>query len=357
MQLWKLPTVIQQKVITVSEIRNQQIRLASRPSGWVTAENFVMSEEAVAKPRDGEVLVRNIFMSVDPYMRGRMNDVKSYIPPFQVGEVLQAGVVGQVIESKFDGIAEGDYVNGMLGWENYSISDGRLLRKIPATGAPLSYHLGILGMPGMTAYVGLTKIAAAKAGDNVFVTAASGAVGSVVGQIAKILGCKVAGCAGSDEKVALLKAEFGYGAGFNYKTSESLNDSVAKVCPKGIEVLFENVGGDIFEAALWNMRNYGRVALCGMISDYNLEEPRPGPRGMMLIVGRRLTLRGFIVSDHPEACEEYVKKASGWLQEGKLNYRETIATGIENAPQAFIDLLKGRNTGKQIVQLADDDSR
>lgn len=332
---------------------NKQIRLASRPSGWVDAENFSVAEEAVAKPVAGEVLVRNIFMSVDPYMRGRMNDVKSYIPPFQIGEVLQAGVVGQVIESKFDGIAEGDFVMGMLGWENYSVSDGRLLRKIPAGPVPLSYHLGILGMPGMTAYVGLHKIAEAKAGDNVFVTAASGAVGSVVGQLAKIHGCRVAGSAGSDEKVASLTEDFGYDAAFNYKTSTSLGDSVRDACPAGVDVLFENVGGDILEAVLWNMRDYGRIALCGMIADYNLEEPQPGPRGMMLMVGRRLKMQGFIVTDHPDACEEYVGKAIGWLQEGKLTYRESIADGVENAPQAFIDLLKGRNTGKQIVQLSD----
>ena len=334
---------------------NTQIRLASRPSGWVTADNFTVTEESLPEPNDGEVLVRNIYMSVDPYMRSRMNDTKSYIPAFQIGEVLQAGVVGQVVASKFDGIFEGEHVMGMLGWENYSISDGRLLRKIPSGPAPLSYHLGILGMPGMTAYVGLMKMAEANPGDSVFVTAASGAVGSVVGQLAKIHGCHVAGSAGSDDKVALLRDEFGYDAGFNYKTSESLPESVKGVCPEGVDVLFENVGGDIFEAVLWNMRDYGRIALCGMIADYNIEEPQPGPRGMMLMVGRRLTMRGFIVSDHPKWCEEYVGKALGLLQEGKLKYRESIAEGVESAPQAFIDMLKGHNTGKQIVQVSDPD--
>ncbi len=333
---------------------NTQIRLASRPSGWVTADNFSVTEESVAEPADGEVLVRNLYMSVDPYMRGRMNDIKSYIPPFQVGEVLQADVVAQVVSSKFEGIAKGEYVKGMLGWENYSISDGRLLRKIPSGPAPLSYHLGILGMPGMTAYVGLMKIAEAKPGDNVFVTAASGAVGSVVGQLAKIYGCHVAGSAGSDDKVALLTDEFGYDAAFNYKSSESLGESVKDACPKGVDVLFENVGGEIFEAVLCNMRDYGRIALCGMIADYNIDVPQPGPRGMMLMIGRRLTMRGFIVSDHPKWCEEYAGKAIGWLQQGKLTYRESIAEGVENAPQAFIDLLKGRNIGKQIVQLSGD---
>jgi NADPH-dependent curcumin reductase CurA len=339
----------------VTRVVNKQIRLASRPTGWVAADNFNATEGPVAEPANGEVLVRNIFLSVDPYMRGRMNDIRSYIPPFQVGEVLQAGVVGKVVSSRFDGIAEGDYVMGMLGWENYSVTDGRLVRKIPSAAVPLSYHLGILGMPGMTAYVGLMKIAEARPGDNVFVTAASGAVGSVVGQLAKILGCHVAGSAGSDDKVATLMDEFSYDTAFNYKTSESLAESVQQSCPDGVDVLFENVGGDIFEAVLWNMRDYGRVALCGMVAEYNLEEPQPGPRGMILMIGRRLTIRGFIVTDHPEACDEYVKKAIRWLQQGKLRYRESIVEGVENAPQAFIDLLKGRNTGKQIVQLSDID--
>ena len=332
---------------------NKQIRLASRPTGWVTNENFALTEEAIPDPADGEVLIRNIYMSVDPYMRGRMNDVKSYVPPFQIGEVLQASVVGQVVASRYDGVAEGDHVMGMLGWENFSVCDGRLLRKIHAGLAPLSYHLGILGMPGMTAYVGLMKIAKAKPRDNVFVSAASGAVGSVVGQLAKIHGCQVAGSAGSDEKVALLSDEFGYDGAFNYRTSKDLSASLREVSPKGIDVLFENVGGELFEAALWHMRDFGRVALCGMISNYNDEEPQPGPRGMAIIIGRRLTIRGFIVTDKPKACEEYVVKAIQWLEEGKLKYRETIVEGVENAPQAFIDLLKGRNTGKQIVRLSD----
>lgn len=333
-------------------MQNKQVRLASRPSGWVSLENFTLTETEVGEPGPGQVLVRNVFMSVDPYMRGRMNDVKSYIPPFQVGEVLQAGVVGEVVASNFDGIAKGDHVMGMLGWENYSIADGRLLRKLPASAAPLSWHLGILGMPGMTAYVGLMKIAAAKPGDTVFVTAASGAVGSVVGQLARIHGCRVAGTAGADAKVALLKKEFGYNAAFNYKSSKSLVASIKETCPGGIDVLFENVGGELLEAALSNMRDYGRIALCGMIADYNAKEPPPGPRGMMLMIGRRLTMRGFIVTDHPDACEEYIAKAIAWVADGKLVYRETIAEGIENAAQAFINMLQGGNTGKQIVRLS-----
>ncbi len=332
---------------------NKQVRLASRPSGWVTADNFTLTEEAVPEVGQGQLLVRNLFMSVDPYMRGRMNKAKSYVPSFQVGEVLQAGVVGEVIASSNKDYAEGDFVTGMLGWENYSLSDGTGLHKVPKGPAPLSYHLGILGMPGMTAYVGLHTIGKAQPGETVFVSAASGAVGSVVGQLAKLHGCTVTGCAGTDDKVDLLKAEFGYDAAFNYRQSQSLPKSISEICPDGINVDFENVGGEIFEAVLWNMREFGRVALCGMISNYNDEELQPGPRGMTVIIGRRLTIQGFIVTDHLEAGKEYVSKAIRWLAEGKLKYRETIAEGIENAPSAFIDLLQGKNIGKQIVRLAD----
>ena len=337
----------------MSGTSNKQIRLASRPKGWVSERNFRVTEESVAEPGDNQVLVRNIFMSVDPYMRGRMNDAKSYVPPFQTGEVMQAGVVGQIVSSNNQNFAEGDFVTGMLGWENYSISDGTQLRKVPSGPAPLSYYLGILGMPGMTAYIGLFKIADAQPGETVFVSAASGAVGTVVGQLAKIHGCRVTGCAGSDEKVALLQEEFGYDAAFNYRNSKSLPASVQGLCPDGIDVDFENVGGELFEAVLWNMRDYGRIALCGMIANYNDEQLQPGPRGMMLMIARRLKMQGFIVTDHPDAHEEYLAKASAWLAEGKLKYSETIADGIESAPSAFISMLKGGNTGKQIVQLSD----
>lgn len=338
----------------MSNLVNRQILLASRPTGWVQAENFELAETPVAEPGDGEILVRNIYMSVDPYMRGRMNDTKSYVPPFQIGEVLQAGVVGQVVSSRNNDFAEGDYVSGMLGWETYSVSNGEGLHKLTNTDVPLSWYLGILGMPGMTAWVGLTEIAGLKEGESVFVSAASGAVGSVVGQIAKIYNCHVAGCAGSDEKLEILKSEFGYDEAFNYKTSKSIPASIASVSPKGIDVSFENVGGEIFEAVMWNMRDFGRIALCGMISSYNDETLQAGPRGMMSIIGKRLTIKGFIVRDHPQACGEFVQKAAAWIAEGKLKYRETVAEGIENAPAAFISMLQGGNIGKQIVRLSDD---
>ena len=338
----------------MSSRTNTQIRLASRPSGPVTEDNFERTESPLPETPDGHILVRNIYMSVDPYMRGRMNDAKSYVPPFRIGDVLQAGVVGQVVESRNPGFAEGDYVNGMLGWENYSLSNGQGLYKVSKGEAPLSWYLGVLGMPGMTAYVGLFKIADAQPGETVFVSAASGAVGSIVGQLARIHGCRVAGCAGSDEKVRLLKKEFGYHAGFNYRDSESLSESIAAVCPKGIDVNFENVGGQILEATLRNMRMHGRIALCGMIANYNDVRGEPGPRGMMLFIAKRLTLRGFLVIDYPDASKEYVAKASAWVAEGKLKYRETVTPGIENAPTAFIDMMNGRNIGKQIVKLGEE---
>ena len=341
-------------VSKVSASVNKQICLASRPSGWVELDNFELKESAIPDPGEGEILVRNIYMSVDPYMRGRMNDAKSYVPPFAIGEVLQAGVVGEVISSNNPDFSEGDYVNGMLGWENFSLSNGQGLYKIANSDVPLSWYLGILGMPGMTAWVGLTEIAQIKQGESVFISAASGAVGSVAGQIAKIYGCHVAGCASSDEKVELLQSEFGYDSAFNYRTSKSLPKSIAEASGGGIDVNFENVGGEIFEAALWNMREFGRIALCGMIANYNDEEMQPGPRGMMTIIGRRLTIKGFIVTDHPKACDNFTGKAAGWIAEGKLKYRETIAEGVENAPSAFIDLLHGKNIGKQIVRLAED---
>ena len=282
--------------------KNVQVRLARRPRGWVTLEDFELTEGAVPEPAAGQVLVQNLFLSVDPYMRGRMNEGKSYVPPFGLGEVLQAGVVGRVAASRADGWNEGDYVQGMLGWENWSLSNGVGLYRLQDTGAPLSYHLGILGMPGMTAYVGLFVIAGAKPGETVFVSATSGAVGSVAGQLARRHGCRVAGCAGSDEKAALAR-EFGYDNVFNYRDGRPLAEHLARICPQGIDVDFENVGGDIFEAVLQRMRPYGRIALCGMVANYNDAEPAPGPRGMMGIVAKRLTIRGFIVTDHADASQ------------------------------------------------------
>ncbi len=335
---------------------NQRILLASRPVGRPAEEHFAFDEQPVAEPGEGEILTRNLYLSVDPYMRGRMNDVQSYIEPFVLGEPLEGGVVAEVVASRNPGFAEGDLVVGMLRWELYSASDGRGLRKIGRGPVPLSYHLGILGMPGMTAWVGLRGIGELQEGERVFVTAASGAVGSVAGQIAKNLGCRVAGSAGSDEKVDFLTGELGFDAAVNYKTLEDPVRALRELCPEGIDVHFENVGGPMFEAAILNMRPRGRIVLCGMIADYNAEpkDLPPGPRGLFVMIGRSLRMQGFIVSDYPELCAEWLSVGSGWLAEGRLRYRETVAEGLRSAPRAFLGMFAGENVGKQIVRLVDE---
>ncbi len=344
---------------------NRRVLLRSRPEGPVTADNFELDQQSVEEPAGGQILVRNLCMSVDPYMRGRMNDVESYIPPFQIGQPLEAGMVGRVVKSRHPRFREGDHVSGMLRWEEYSTSDGKGLQKVDPALAPLSYYLGILGMPGMTAYAGLVGVGEVKPGDSVFVTAASGAVGSVVGQIAKILGCRVAGSAGSDAKVAYLTDELGFDAGINYKTlgmrpsgatADSPFEAVRDASGGGIDVQFENTGGPIFEAAIWNMKAGGRIALCGMIADYNTppQDQPPGPRGLAVLIGRGIKMQGFIVFNYPELCQEWVVKGAQWLKEGRLKYRESVAEGLENAPAAFIGLMQGKNFGKQIVRIAEE---
>jgi NADPH-dependent curcumin reductase CurA len=333
---------------------NTRILLKRRPSGWVTSDDFDRDTQPVPVPASGEVLTRNLFLSVDPYMRGRMNDTKSYVPPFEIGHPLQGGVVAEVVESRDPSLSPGDHVVGMLGWEQYSTAPAAELRKVKDIGLPMSYYLGILGMPGATAYVGLKVVGECKEGDNVFVSAASGAVGSVVGQIARNMNCRVVGSAGSDAKVSWLTDELGYDEAFNYKTVGSVHEAVREAFPKGIDVNFENVGGELLEAALWNMAPFGRIALCGMIADYNRppDEMPPGPRGMVLLIGRSIKMQGFIVSNFPDATREWGELAGRWLSEGKLTYRESVADGIENAPAAFIGMLKGENFGKQIVRVA-----
>ncbi|WP_262691706.1 NADP-dependent oxidoreductase [Kordiimonas aestuarii] len=333
---------------------NKQILLNSRPDGWVSPDNFKLADAAMPEPAKGEMLLETAYMSVDPYMRGRMNDVKSYVPPFQIDEPLQAGVVAKVIESNEGKFPVGSYVVGMGLWANYMTTNGDGFQPVDPNLAPLSYYLGILGMPGMTAYVGLKGVAELQEGEQLFVSAASGAVGQVVGQIGKNMGCHVAGSAGTDDKVAYLKDELGFDAAFNYKT-EDVYKAVRAANPKGIDVYFENVGGPVLEAVINSLNFNARVALCGMISMYNakLSELPPGPRNMAVLVGRSVRMQGFIVSNYPDLCKEWIGVGAGWLKEGKLKYRESVAEGIENAPQAFIDVLKGNNFGKQVVKLSD----
>jgi len=328
----------------------RQIVLASRPSGWPDAANFAMTEVPSAELDDGQVRVRNLFMSVDPYMRGRMDDVKSYIPPFQVGEPLEGGAVGEVTETKSPDLAVGDLVVHQLGWREEAVLPARHTQRVEAIpGLSPSAYLGVLGMPALTAYVGLLDIAGLKDGDVVFVSGAAGAVGSMAGQFAKLLGAsRVIGSAGTDEKVRWLR-EIGYDAAFSYKHGP-VYERLREAAPDGIDVYFDNVGDDHLEAALSSLRQNGRVALCGAIANYNLTEPR-GPRNMGLAISKRLTLRGFIILDHGSRLPDMIADVTGWLRDGKLQHAETVMDGLNHAPDAFLAMLRGGNTGKMIVRL------
>ena len=329
----------------------RQIVLASRPSGWPTEDNFAVRQADRPELADGQVRVRNLFMSVDPYMRGRMNDAKSYVPPFQLGEPLEGGAIGSVIESRSPDLAEGDLILHMLGWRDEAVLPARHAQKVSAVaGLSPSAYLGVLGMTALTAYVGLLDIAAMKPGDVVFVSGAAGAVGSMAGQFAKLKGAsQVIGSAGSDEKVRWLK-EIGFDAAFNYKSAPLLGQ-LREAAPDGIDVYFDNVGGDHLEASLAVLNTHGRVAMCGAIAHYNATEMPAGPHNLALVIGKRLTLRGFIVSDHRDRMPDMIADVSRWLSEGKLFHTETVVEGLDQAPSAFIGLLRGHNTGKMIVRL------
>jgi NADPH-dependent curcumin reductase CurA len=327
----------------------QVIRLAQRPKGWPTLETFEQTRVELPPLGEGDVLVRNQFMSVDPYMRGRMNDVKSYVPSFQVGQPLEGGALGEVIDSRAETLGIGDVVLSMRGWRDAFVAPASELRKVNATVQPLSLYLGVLGMTGLTAWVGL-KLVDVKAGDRVFVSGAAGAVGSVAGQLAKLRGCRVVGSAGSDEKVRALRDEFGFDAAFNYKAGD-VRKQLAAAAPEGIDVYFDNVGGEHLEAALACMREHGRIVACGAISRYNDETPTAGPRNMFLFVTRRLTMRGFIVSDHAREMKAFAAEVGPLVASGQLHVRETVVEGLDRAPQAFLDMLHGANIGKMIVRL------
>ena len=331
---------------------NREIRLAARPVGFPKESDFELAETPIPAPGDGEILVRNVYISVDPYMRSRMNDTKSYVPSFQIGEPLTGGAVGQVLESKNDAVAAGDWVNTMMGWREYYVADGAAVMKIDPALAPVSKALGVLGLTGWTAYVGLLDLGQPKEGETVFVSAACGAVGSIVGQIAKLKGCRVVGSAGSAEKVAKARSLFGYDEAFNYK-EETPAEALDRLCPEGIDVYFENVGGDHLEAALPRMNTFGRIALCGMISHYNDTQLRPGPSWAPLLTNR-LTVRGFIISDHFDRLPDFLREMGAWVREGKINDEETVVEGIETAPGAFMGLLKGENRGKMLVKVGPD---
>ena len=331
-------------------MRNRQVLLKSRPAGEPTAANFEIVEKDTRAPGDGEVLVRTQFLSLDPYMRGRMNEGRSYAASVGVGEVMVGQTVGEIVESRAEGFAKGDSVLGFAGWQDYAVLPGKSLRKLDPKAAPLSYALGVLGMPGMTAYVGLLDIALPKAGETVVVSAASGAVGSVVGQIAKIKGCRAVGIAGGKEKCDYVVKELGFDACVDHREAV-MPRNLRAACPNGIDVNFENVGGTVLQTIWPLMNDFGRVAVCGLIAHYNDTSIAPGPTWLYLLV-HRLTVRGFIVSDHMARMGDFLRDVSGWLREGKIKYREDVVQGLENAPQAFLGLLHGKNFGKLVVKVS-----
>ena len=326
---------------------SREIRFAARPTGMPTADTFELATVDVAPPADGQVLVQNLVMSVDPYMRGRMNDVKSYVPPFRVGAPLEGGAVGRVLVSRDPGFSVGDIVLSMAGWREYFVGDARGLRKVDPAIEPHSLWLGVLGVTGFTAWAGLNLVDV-KAGDRVFISGAAGGVGIIAGQLAKLRGCAVIGSAGSAAKVQLLTQELGFDAAFNYRDGDVYRQLMT-AAPQGIDVYFDNVGGDHLEAAISAMRPFGRIVACGSISGYN--DPTPGPRNMAMIIGKRLTIKGFIVSDFEPQRASFEAEVGALLKSGTLKSRETAVHGIENAPSAFLSLFSGGNTGKMLVTI------
>ncbi|MBM6545050.1 NADP-dependent oxidoreductase [Janibacter sp. YIM B02568] len=330
--------------------RTRHIALAARPQGAPTPADFRLEEVELPELGDGEILVRNTVMSVDPYMRGRMNDVKSYVAPFALDAPLDGGAVGEVLASRSPDVAVGDRVLHGLGWREHAVLPASRVTVVDISSVSDSAYLGVLGMPGVTAYVGLTAVAEMREGDVVFVSGAAGAVGQIAGQVAKALGAsRVIGSAGTADKVARV-LELGYDDAFVYKDGP-VRESLQAAAPEGIDVYFDNVGGEHLEAAISALRLHGRVAMCGAISQYNATEATPGPRNLFQAIGKGLTLRGFIVGQYPDLAAEYRERAAGWLAEGRLTSDETVREGLDAAPQAFIDLLAGANTGKMIVRL------
>lgn len=331
---------------------NRVYTLASRPVGFPKESDFELIEQPIPEPGDGEFQIRTQYLSVDPYMRGRMNDAKSYAEPYQIGQAVYGGSVGVVTKSNHPDYAEGDSVLGMWGWMDYSVSNGEGITKLNPELAPVTTALGILGMPGMTAYFGFLDICEPKEGDQVFVSGAAGAVGEIVGQIAKIKGCHVVGSAGTDEKVERIKAECGFDDAFNYKTETDYMTALKTRFPKGINCYFDNVGGEMTDAVLMNLANFARISICGAISQYNVEQIGTGPRLLTMLLITQSRAEGFIVTRFQDRFPEGMQQMAGWLKDGKLKYREDVMDGLENTPKAFIRMLNGENKGKQLVKVS-----
>lgn len=337
--------------MTKNNFNEQGIYFRKRPVGKPALSDFKLIEEGLPALHVGEVLLKTLYVSVDPYLRGRMNDAKSYIPPFELGKPIKSVIVAKVTASNLPEFKLDDYVTGMLEWKEYQVSTGIGLMKIDPETASLSAYLGILGMTGLTAYLGLTKIGDPQQGETLVVSGAAGAVGSIVGQIGKILGCKVIGIAGTDEKVSELKLKFKFDDAINYKTTTDMTAAIAAACPSGVDIYFDNVGGEISDAVLANINKHARIALCGAISLYNETKQPQGPRIQPIMITRSATMTGFIVSDFAEKFPTAISILATWLKEGRLTYSETIVEGFDNIPQAFLDLFEGKNDGKMVVKI------
>ena len=331
-------------------MKTQEIILASRPKGMPDKSNFEFRESQITEVKEGEVLLEGLYYSVDPYMRGRMNEGKSYVPPFQVGEPIKGGVVAEVLESRDPGFEVGDKVQARLPWMKKMVAKTAHLQKIDDSIAPASYYLGILGMPGLTAYFGLLDIGKPVKGETVVVSGAAGAVGTVVGQIAKIKGCRVVGIAGSDEKIHMIKNKFGFDEGINYKTTEDIRKAISEACPDGVDVYYDNVGGAISDAVLANINFGARITICGQIALYNATEAPKGPRPQPILLTNSAMMKGFIVGDYSDRFPEAATQLAEWVKSGELKFEETIIQGFDKLPEAFIGLFHGENKGKMIVK-------
>jgi len=344
----------------VAETEGKRITLAERPEGMPTEQHLKLESMPVPGPAEGQMLLRTIYLSLDPYMRGRMSAAKSYAKPVEIGDPMEGGTVCEVVESKLDGYGAGDIVLARIGWQTHGLSDGTGVRKLDPAQGPITTAVGVMGMPGFTAYAGLLELGQPKEGETVVVSAASGAVGQVVGQIAKLKGCRVVGVAGADDKCAYVRDELGFDAAVNYKEPD-FPEQLAAACPDGIDVYFENVGGKVLQAVLPNLNEFSRMPVCGLIAHYNdtgaPEGPDQLPGFMRTVLTKRLMVRGFIQFDFAPLMPSFLKDMAQWLQDGKVRYREDIVPGLENAVSAFQGLLQGKNRGKLIIQVGDDPTK
>ena len=332
---------------------NRQVVLAARPVGYPQEQDFQLRDSPMPALGERQVLVRNLWLSLDPYMRGRMSDAPSYTASVEIGDVMVGGTVGRVVASNSRDFATGEIVQGQLGWQDYAVSNGTNLRKLDPGQAPVSTALGVLGMPGLTAYFGLFEVCRPKPGDTVVVSAASGAVGAVVGQLARMAGCRVVGTAGTREKIDYITGELGFDAGINYRT-EDVRARLEAECPDGVDVYFDNVGGLVTDAVMELLAYRARIAICGQMSQYNLEAPDNGPRNLRSLLTKQATMEGFIVGRFADRNEEALRRLTRWVKDGRLKYKEDVVDGLQNAPRAFMGLMRGENFGKQLIRVSED---